>query len=179
MRAAAETDLGSSDRFHSHAAPAERTGLPAGCVDAITCAQSFHWFDRDAARTEFDRILVPRGWVFLIWNERREGAPFEHAYHDILASLGHAFEGIRNRTIKKNLESVFLPGTYREAAFPNSQSMTWKGLRGRFLSSSYVPTAEDPRHAGLLFELERIFRQHQCDGKITLEQDARIYYGQV
>jgi ubiquinone/menaquinone biosynthesis C-methylase UbiE len=49
MRQAAEKELGSSPRFHSVETRAESTGLPDGSVDAITCAQAFHWFDRDAA----------------------------------------------------------------------------------------------------------------------------------
>ncbi len=70
MRAAAEEELGAEARFHSIDAPAEATGLPAGSVQAITCAQAFHWFDREAAQAEFARILKPEGWAFIIWNER-------------------------------------------------------------------------------------------------------------
>jgi ubiquinone/menaquinone biosynthesis C-methylase UbiE len=169
MRQAAEADLGSFPRFHSLDAPAEAINLPAASIDVLTCAQAFHWFDREAAQKEFRRILRPSGWVFLIWNERCRGAAFDCAYHEILATLGQAYEGVRERAIEKQLESFFQPGTYREAVFSNSKPMTWEILRGRFLSSSYVPTEEDPRHPVLLSNLERIFQENQRDGQVILE----------
>ena len=179
MREAAEADLGGSPFFHSIAARAEATTLSATSMNAIACAQAFHWFERDPARAEFHRILKPGGWVFLIWNERCQGTPFDEDYHRILATLGQAYEGVRDRTKDKALESFFSPGTYREVSFPNSTPMTWEILRGRFLSSSYVPTEEDPRHPALLAELESIFLKHQTAGQVVLEQETRVYFGQV
>jgi SAM-dependent methyltransferase len=179
MRRAAEADLGGFSHFHSVDGRAEATGLGDASVDAIACAQAFHWFDREAARAEFRRILKPDGWVFLIWNERREGSDFDRAYHEILASLGQAFEGVRDRAGNKDLEPFFRAGTYREAQFPNPATMNWEALRGRFLSSSYVPTEDDPRHADLVAKLEEAFRQHRRNGEITLDQTTNVYFGQM
>ncbi len=97
MRRAAEDELGSHARFHSVDASAETTGLPTASVDVITCAQAFHWFNRDAARAEFARLLKPDGWVFIIWNERELSSAFDRAYYDILTTLGHAYDGVRER----------------------------------------------------------------------------------
>lgn len=49
-------------------ATAEATGLAAASVDAVVCAQAWHWVDVAAASTEFDRILRPGGRVVLVWN---------------------------------------------------------------------------------------------------------------
>jgi len=179
MREAAEADLQGSQLFHSVDGTAEATTLPVASVQAITCAQAFHWFEREPTRAEFRRILQPEGWVFLIWNERRSGSPFDDAYHRILATLGQAFEGVRDRANNKALDSFFLPGTYREAVFPNPSRMTWEMLRGRFLSSSYVPTEEDPRHPDLMAALEKIFHENQDNGHVVLEQDTHVYFGQL
>jgi SAM-dependent methyltransferase len=179
MRLAAEEDLASWPRFHSVEARAEATGLREGSVEAITCAQAFHWLEREAARAEFRRILKPEGWVFLIWNERCTGSGFDLAYHEILASLGHAFEGVRDRAEDKRLETFFRAGTYREARFPNPTRMTWEALRGRFLSSSYAPAEGDPRHGEMLGRLEGIFREYEEDGRVVQEQTANVYFGRV
>lgn len=48
---------------------AEAIPLPDACVDAITVAQAFHWFDRDAALAEMHRVLRPGGGIALVWNE--------------------------------------------------------------------------------------------------------------
>jgi SAM-dependent methyltransferase len=180
MRHAAESDLADFPRFRSLAAAAESTGLPDASLAAITCAQAFHWFDRAAARLEFTRILRPDGWVFLIWNEREPGADssFDQAYHGLLASLGQEYEGIRADRANPNL-SFFRPGSYHPIAYPNPQTMTWEILRGRFLSSSYVPTEEDPRQGPLLVELERLFHRFEQDGEVIFQQNAHVYFGRL
>ncbi len=182
MRLAAEEELGANPRFHSIDARAEQTGLAAGSVEAITCAQAFHWFDRDAARAEFARILKPDGWVFIIWNERQLTSPADRAYADILESIGHAYDGVRERGSVQNDEALrpfFRAGTYRTAQFPNPSVMDWETLHGRFLSSSYVPPPGEPGHEEFLAKLESLFRTHQRDGRVVIEQTTNVYFGQV
>ncbi len=181
MRQAAESDLGSFSRFRSLASTAEATGLPEGSIAAITCAQAFHWFNREAARAEFRRILRPGGWTFLLWNERDTASAggFDQDYHAILASLGQEYEGIKANRTNQELETFFLSGTYATKAFPNPQFMTWEVLRGRFLSSSYVPAEDDSRHVPLLRDLETVFQRYQQDGKVIFQQNTHVYFGQL
>ena len=40
---------------------AHRTGLPDGCADIVTAAQSFHWMEPTATLAEIARILRPGG----------------------------------------------------------------------------------------------------------------------
>ena len=40
---------------------AHRTGLPDGCADIVTCAQSFHWMEPTSTLAEIARILRPGG----------------------------------------------------------------------------------------------------------------------
>ena len=70
MRAAAEKLLSDYGRFRSVDGTAEATTLQAACVDLVTASQAFHWFDVQKSRRELGRILRPRAWVALIWNER-------------------------------------------------------------------------------------------------------------
>jgi SAM-dependent methyltransferase len=181
MRQAAEDDLAGFPRFRSLAAKAEATGLDDASVAAITSAQAFHWFNREAAGAEFRRILRPGGWAFLIWNEREIGAdtPFNLDYHALLNSMGHGYESIRVKRSEPNLESFFLPGTYHMTTFHNPQDMTWEILRGRFLSSSYVPPEGDPDLPPLLAELERIFHRHESLGRVVFRQDTHVYFGRL
>ncbi len=46
--------------------------LPDNSVDALTCAQAFHWFATRAALAEIHRVLKPGGKLGLIWNMRDE-----------------------------------------------------------------------------------------------------------
>ena len=58
------------------AGTAERIPLPDGSLDAVVCAQSFHWFATAAALAEFRRVLRPGGRLGLIWNGRDTGVPW-------------------------------------------------------------------------------------------------------
>lgn len=52
------------------AGTAEAIPLPDESVDAVVCAQSFHWFATPAALAEIRRVLKPGGKLGLIWNMR-------------------------------------------------------------------------------------------------------------
>jgi len=49
---------------------AERIPLADCAVDAVVCAQAFHWFATAAALAEIRRVLKPGGVLGLIWNVR-------------------------------------------------------------------------------------------------------------
>jgi hypothetical protein len=47
------------------------------------------------------------------------------------------------------------------------------------LSSSYAPQAGHPSHAPMLKELQRIFDAYQSGGKVRMEYDTKLYFGQL
>lgn len=53
-----------------HPGTADTIPLPDGSVEAVVCAQAFHWFANTAALTEIHRVLKPGGRLGLIWNVR-------------------------------------------------------------------------------------------------------------
>jgi SAM-dependent methyltransferase len=59
QRVAKERDL--ADRVRFRIASAENTGLEACTFDLATANQCWHWFDRDAAMAEIQRVLRPDG----------------------------------------------------------------------------------------------------------------------
>ena len=54
------------------AGTAETIPLADGSIDAIVCAQAFHWFSTAAALAEIRRVVKPGGRLGLIWNVRDE-----------------------------------------------------------------------------------------------------------
>ncbi len=70
MQQCAESNLSNNANFISVNGTAENTTMPNASVDAISVATAFHWFDQQACKKEFKRILKPDGWVMLLWNLR-------------------------------------------------------------------------------------------------------------
>lgn len=60
--------LSSLPSVYAWRAKAEATGLIDDSVDAVTCAQTWHWVDTETASAELDRIVRPGGKVLLVWN---------------------------------------------------------------------------------------------------------------
>jgi SAM-dependent methyltransferase len=182
MRHAGERLLSGHGRFESLAGTAEATSLSESSVDLITAGQAFHWFDPEAARAEFARVLRPGGGVVLVWNDRRKrGEPFLEAYERLLhtyatdyAEVEHGREG----SLEK-IRGFFAPNPVHTATFDNRQVLDHDGLLGRLRSSSYVPSGGQPGHREMLDELERVFRDHEHGGRVIVEYDTRVYFGSL
>jgi SAM-dependent methyltransferase len=63
-------------QVETHAGTADSIPLPDASVDAVVCAQSFHWFATHAALADILRILKPGGKLGLIWNLRDASVPW-------------------------------------------------------------------------------------------------------
>ena len=181
MREAAERLLRDYPRFRSVAAQAEETTLDDDSVDLVTAGQAFHWFDREKTRRELSRILKPRGWVALIWNERvTTTTPFLVAYEQLLKDYSTDYEQVDHRRIDADvIRNFFRSDDFRLKQFKNTQVFDYEGVKGRLLSSSYAPENGHPNYEPMLAELERIFQTYQDEGRAVFEYVTQMYYGQL
>jgi SAM-dependent methyltransferase len=179
MRQAGEEYLASYDGFSSIEGSAEATTLDDASVDFVTAGQSFHWFEADAARREFVRILKPGGWMVIAWNDRRmEEAPFTRAYENILERFGIDYKSVKDSYPEAERIGGFL-STFLQHDLPNHQILDWDSLRGRLRSSSFSPTEGHPNYAPMMEELRRLFDASQQDSKVRMDYFTRIYFGHV
>jgi SAM-dependent methyltransferase len=180
MRANAESLLKIFAHFRSVAATAEKTTLADCSIDFITAGQAFHWFDREAAKQEFARILKPDGWVVLVWNARRlDSTAFLLEYEALLLRYSPDYPVVRHENINDEIAGFFAPQPMTSASLENVQRLDFESLKGRLCSSSYAPEANDPSFERMISELQDIFNTHNENGVVNLEYDTRIYYGHL
>jgi ubiquinone/menaquinone biosynthesis C-methylase UbiE len=180
MRSAAEHFIKPSPNFASVEATAESTTLKDASIDIITAAQAFHWFDRNAAKREFTRILKPGGWVALIWNERRlDSKPFLRAYESLLLRYGTDYEKVRHENVASEVPDFFFPESFELKTLENAQRFDLESLKGRVLSSSYTPPEGQPDFEPMMTELEEVFHANQVDGAVGFEYETKVYFGHL
>ena len=180
MRDAAESFLQDFPNFKSIDGTAETTNLENEAVDLVIAAQAFHWFDRAKTREEFKRVLRDKGFIALMWNERQlDSTAFLRDYERLLIEFGTDYETVRHENITKETLQDFFQTDFKEKTFSNVQAVDFKGLKGRMLSSSYIPTAENPRFGEMLENLESLFAQHNENDRIEILYDTKIFYGQI
>lgn len=180
MRLFAERDLQKFPKFVSIEATAEATALEPASVDFIVAGQAFHWFDREKAKLEFSRILKPRGWVVLIWNERRiDSSPFLRDYENLLLRYGTDYEKVRHENVASEIAEFYAPETFKLETVDNTQHFDFESLKGRTCSASYTPEPVDSNFELMISELEQIFNARNLNGVVDFEYDTRIYYGHL
>jgi SAM-dependent methyltransferase len=180
MREAAEALLADEPRFTSVDGNAEESRLGSASIDLITAAQAFHWFNTDAARQEFRRILKADGKLALIWNRRKLSQPFQQTYDAILREFAPEYGKVNHMNLTAtDIESFFATGSMQRFVFDNSQRLDFAALMGRLKSSSYCPEEKSPQFIPLATELLSLFDQHAVDGVIEFEYDTELYLGSI
>ena len=181
MRQAGEEYLASYDGFASINGSAESTTLDDASVDFVTAGQAFHWFDQNAARTEFIRILKPTGWVAVIWNERlTDTTPFLRDYEALLRQFGTDYASVKESyPSEQHMRDFFGANPYNSRELPNFQEFDFDGVAGRLRSSSFIPTQDHPNFAPMMEELQRMFAEYNQDGRVRLEYSTHVYFGRL
>jgi SAM-dependent methyltransferase len=181
MREAGEKILSGYENFKSINGTAEATTLENSSVDIIAAGQAFHWFHKENSKTEFKRILKPKGTIVLIWNDRRiTSTPFLIEYENLLQTFGTDYKEVDHKNIdEKIFNNFFGVGKYKMKSFENFQHHDYEALEGRLLSSSYVPDELHHNYNPMLNALKELFIHYQHNNTVTIEYDTIVFYGKL
>jgi SAM-dependent methyltransferase len=130
---------------------------------------------------EFARILKPGGWAVLVWHDRDvESTEFLKAYEAFIRRHSIDYEQVTHKYLAgyDALQRFFAPNELKLIKQHNQQQLDFDGLRGRLLSSSYIPKYGEGYEA-MLRELPELFSQHAGTGRVALEYDTKIYCGHL
>jgi len=179
MRAACEDALSTYPGFTSVCGTAEATTLPNGTAHIITSGQAVHWFRLDEARREFARIATPGACLALFWNTRDVSAsPFVKAYNALVLRHSGEFRQVYHGNMEEARIVGLFGGPARYCQFNWSDPLTWEVLRGRTLSSSYMPDS-GPAMDSMLADLQSLFDQYQTGGSVHMLYRTELWIGPV
>jgi SAM-dependent methyltransferase len=117
---------------------AEQIPLANGAVDAIVCAQAFHWFANSAALAEIRRVLKPGGRLGLIWNVRDESVAWVAALTRIMAPYEAGVPRYHTGDWRRLFPAEGF-GPLRERHFPNAHAgPAEQVILDRILSVSFI-----------------------------------------
>jgi SAM-dependent methyltransferase len=158
---------------------AEAIPLDVDSVDAVFVGQAFHWFDRDLAFPELQRVLRPGGGLALLWNSW-----FHEAEPPLPPEAVEVMEGVMDRNAadpqRTGSEDWEWPGKFQDTAFEELRTETlaptWWTLDAERLVSLYLSTS--PYGTLPPDELEAVERRLRelIVGDHTLPLHAELYW---
>jgi SAM-dependent methyltransferase len=181
MLVAGEKYLAGYSSFSMVNGSAESTTLDSSGVDLVIAGQAFHWFRPPEARIEFARILKPGGWAVLVWHDRNlDSTAFLRAYEDFLRQFANDYEQVTHKYLASYdaVQRFFAPNDMTFIRQQNQQRLDFDGLRGRLLSSSYIPKS-GAKYEAMMQALPELFSNHAIDGQVVLEYETKIYCGHL
>ncbi len=178
MLAVADATLAQYRKYRSLAASAEATTLADASVDLITAAQAFHWFDVEAVRREWLRVLSPQGRVVLVWNTRPLTDPLQKALDDLLGEFGSGRQAVLDR--RQDLSKV--PAFFAAKAFDrfelaHTQQLDREGFISLALSRSAMPDRDTAEGERAVLRLAQLFETHARDGRVDVPYRTVAFVG--
>lgn len=179
MRKAAESLFRYSKNFISIKGTAEATTLGSNFADLIISGQAFHWFDKEACKIEFRRIIKDDGYAVLMWNDKISSNDFMKDYYELIKKYGKDYDRINHTNVDDEvIGKFFSPFEFKKKFFLHAHQLDYAGLEGRLLSSSYIPLEGDSFEA-MIKELKDMFGKYNKNEKVEMEYRTILYFGQL
>lgn len=148
--------------------------LNSNTVDAILCAQSFHWFANTQTLSEMHRLLKPSGHLGLVWNQRDESIDWVKA----LADLIQQFEADTPRFHRGEWQNVFeqqhqFKFISKKCFVQHQVGSVENVVSQRLLSTSFIAVMPQAQQLQLKQQFEDIVQQYT--GKQAQDEIAFPY----
>ncbi len=134
-------------------ATAEKTTLPAQCVDAIICAQALHWFDPDAFRAECLRIGKADAVAIAVYNNAPGADDTSHS--------------------KTSTDAFFHSPMLKE--FPNTVYYSREDWLAYMTSHSHDPLPDTEEYHTHIEKMNQFFDAESEDGVLAKHLSTCVY----
>ncbi len=152
-----------------HAGSAQAIPLATASLDAVLCAQAFHWFATAQALTEIHRVLRPGGTLGLVWNRRDESVDWVSKITEIITP----YEGDAPRFHKGDWRKPFASsafGALKQVSFAyQHDGLAQEVILDRFLSVSFIAALPLPEKSKVAGQLRTLIANHaDLQGRATI-----------
>ena len=138
------------------AGTADQIPLKDASVDAVVCAQAFHWFATTEALAEIHRVLKPGAKLGLIWNVRDDTVGWVNALTQIMAP----YVGNTPRYATMQWRHVFPSNGFSplaEQAFPHGHTGSPADvIIKRVLSVSFISALPQPAQDHIAADIQTL-----------------------
>lgn len=132
---------------------AESLPLNDNSASAVLVAQAFHWFNHGPALNEIVRVLTPGTALATLWNVRDEQVPWMAAYTSIQDRVQGDTPRYRDMTWRRAIENDPRFELAHEQSMPNPQPSNAEHTVGRFVSTSFIASLDEPVRNALAQEI--------------------------
>jgi ubiquinone/menaquinone biosynthesis C-methylase UbiE len=139
---------------------AEEIPLGDASVDAVFCAQAFHWFDAERALEEIHRVLRPGGALALVWNVRDETVEWERRLSKLMKRHQSSPPRKRWGRWRKAFKRTKLFTPLEERRFSHQQEGDIETMLARVASISFVSALPDEERAEFLGKVRELVEPH-------------------
>ncbi|SMF00288.1 Methyltransferase domain-containing protein [Tistlia consotensis] len=161
----------------ARACSADAIPLADASLDAVVCAQAFHWFANRRALAEIRRVLKPGGRLGLIWNVRDESVDWVAALTRIL----EPYEGDTPRF--RSLDWSLFPadgfGPLVERRYPQGHSgPAEQVILDRMLSVSFIAALPAEEREAVAAAIRRLIAATPAlagRAEVTFPYETRAY----
>lgn len=137
-------------------ATAQAIPLPDGFADAITAAQSFHWFATERVLAELQRVLRPEGGLALIWNRRDLSDPLQLALEKVIGHYRGRTPAHENDRWMDAMRATARFSPIGQRDFDYEQVLDRAGLVDRVLSISFIAALDSPAKDVVAEQIESV-----------------------
>jgi SAM-dependent methyltransferase len=144
---------------------AEALPLGDASVDAVACADAFHWFDGARAAPELARVIRPGGGLALLWNTaageaRDEGEPWAAELIDLLNAVRPEHPAFTEDQGRDAIDACDAFGPFARADVTHRHRSSRPMLVASVASFSYVAVLPEAERAALLERVDALFGRH-------------------
>lgn len=136
---------------------AESMPLPDASVDAIVCAQAFHWFANTAALREMHRVLRPGGRLLLVWNVRDASVDWVAAITELISPYEGDAPRHHSGRWREPFEKQPWFGALQRTEFAHAHEGDFNEVVvDRFLSVSFIAALPEAQQRAIEAELRAL-----------------------